>query len=131
MNKVQLIGRVTKDIEIRYTQNQKAFARFTLAVNRPKKDEADFISCTAWGKTAEIMEKYVHKGDRVGITGRIQTSTYEKDGQRLYKTEVIVEELEFLENRQRNKDANGFEPVPEMDKPPFISGDDNDEELPF
>jgi len=100
MNKVQLVGRTTKDIEVRYTtgQNPIAVAHFNLAISRRKnKDEADFISCTAFGKTAENMEKYVKKGHRVGIVGHIQTGSYEKDGHKVYTTDVIVEELEFLE----------------------------------
>ena len=102
MNKVQLIGRTTKDIECRYTsKTQKAVANFTLAVNRMRKDDgADFISCIAWGKTAELMEKFVKKGNLVGISGRIQTGSYEKDGHKFYTTDVIVEEMEFLEKRQ-------------------------------
>ena len=111
MNKWQAIGRITKDIEVRYTQSQTAVARFTLAVNRRKKEdgtqEADFISCMAWGKTAEIMDKYVHKGDRIGIVGRIQTGSYEKDGQKHYTTDVVVEELEFLEKKKDSAQSGG------------------------
>lgn len=104
MNQVNLIGRITKEIEVRYTaQTQTAVCRFTLAVNRRKKDEADFISCQAWGKTAELMEKYVKKGDRIRITGRIETGSYEKDGKKVYTTDVIVEELEFLNNKGDGK----------------------------
>jgi single-strand DNA-binding protein len=104
MNKTFLIGRTTKDIECRYTpQTQKAVARFTLAVNRMRKEDgADFISCVAWGKTAEIMEKYVKKGHMVGISGRIQTGSYEKDGRKVYTTDVVVEDMEFLEKREKN-----------------------------
>jgi single-strand DNA-binding protein len=104
MNKTFLIGRTTKDIECRYTpQTQKAVARFTLAVNRMRKEDgADFISCVAWGKTAEIMEKYVKKGHMVGISGRIQTGSYEKDGRKVYTTDVVVENMEFLEKREKN-----------------------------
>lgn len=102
MNKVNLIGRVTKDIECRYTAStQKAVARFTLAVNRARREDgADFISCIAWGKTAEIMEKYVKKGHQIGVSGRIQTGSYDKDGHKVYTTDVVVEEMEFLEKRQ-------------------------------
>jgi single-strand DNA-binding protein len=104
MNKTFLIGRTTKDIECRYTpQTQKAVARFTLAVNRMRKEDgADFISCVAWGKTAEIMEKYVKKGHMVGISGRIQTGSYEKDGRKVYTTDVVVEDMEFLDKREKN-----------------------------
>ncbi len=102
MNKTMLIGRVTKDIECRYTATtQKAVARFTLAVNRMRKDDgADFISCIAWGKTAEIMEKYVKRGHQISVIGRIQTGSYEKDGHKVYTTDVVVEDMEFLEKKQ-------------------------------
>ena len=98
MNKVILIGRMTKDAEVRYTQQKNtAVANLTLAVDRKtEKDKTDFINCVAWGKVAELIEKYVSKGDRLGIVGHIQTGSYEKDGKKVYTTEVFVEELEFL-----------------------------------
>lgn len=113
MNKFIAIGRTTKDIELRYTQNNLAVARFTLAVNRKKKEDgADFINCIAWNKTAEIMDKYVKTGDRIGIVGRIQTGSYEKDGHKVYTTDIVVEELEFLQNKQESQEpqqnANEF-----------------------
>ena len=126
MNKAQLIGRVTKDIELRQTQSGLSVTKFTIAVNRRKKDDgADFINCTAWSKTAEIMEKYVHKGDKIGIVGRIQTGSYEKDGHKVYTTEVVVEELEFLEKKDA---ANTTEPKTDADG--FVTPDD-DFEFPF
>ena len=106
MNKAILTGRTTKDIEVRYTtgQTSTAVARFTVAVNRIRKDDgADFISCVAFGKTAENMERYVHKGDMVGIIGHIQTGSYEKDGRRIYTTEVIVEQVEFLSSKRSSE----------------------------
>ena len=108
MNKVSLIGRTTKEIELRYTtgNNPLAVARFTIAVNRRKKDEADFISCVAFGKTAEVMEKYVGKGHRVGILGHIQTGSYEKDGHKVYTTDVIVDELDFLEPKHESSSSD-------------------------
>ena len=115
MNKVVLIGRTTKGIELRYTQGGTAVAKFTLAVNRRKKDAgADFVQCTAWGKTAELMGDHVHKGNRVGISGRIETGSYEKDGRTIYTTEVVVEELDFLEPKQATTAATGgsFEQAP-------------------
>lgn len=97
MNKVVLIGRTTSDIELRYTTNQTAVTRFNLAVDRrTKEDGTDFITCKAWGKTAELLEKYINKGDRIGIEGRIETGSYEKDGRKIYTTEVVVESIEFL-----------------------------------
>lgn len=109
MNHVNLIGRITKDIELRYTQGtQTAVTKFSIAVTRKfKKDEADFISCIAWGKTAELMSKYVRKGDKIGINGRLETGSYEnKDKVKVYTTDVIVEELEFLEKKHENDNRN-------------------------
>ena len=108
MNKVQLIGRVTKDIEVAITASEKRVAGFTLAVDRRKKDDGtDFISCVAWNKTAEILGKHVHKGNRVAICGRLQTRKYEdKNGNTKNITEVIVDEVEFLERKQTENDEN-------------------------
>ena len=107
MNKVILRGRLTRDPEIRYTQGQNstAVARYTLAVDRrysgpDGKREADFISCVAFGKAAEFCERYVHKGTALCVCGRLQTGNYtNKDGQKVYTTDVIVEEQEFSESR--------------------------------
>lgn len=120
MNKTILIGRTTDNIDLKYTsQTQTAVARFRLAVNRRKKEDgADFINCIAFGKTAENMEKYVHKGDRVGIIGRIQTGSYDhKDGHKVYTTDVIVDELEFLESKKEQSPEQEFQQI--------------DEDLPF
>lgn len=106
MNKVMLVGRTTKDIELRYTtgQSRTAVAKFTLAVDRIGKDKgADFISCVAFGKTAEAMDKYVKKGHRIGIAGRIQTGSYEKDGIKIYTTDVVVSEMEFLQPKSESE----------------------------
>ena len=104
MNKVILIGRTTKEIDLRRTTNGNAVVSFTLAVeNRYQKDEegkntVDFINCVAWNKTAEIMDQYVSKGQKIAVEGRIQTRNYEdKDGKRVYVTEVLVSSLEMLE----------------------------------
>lgn len=103
MNSVVLIGRMTKDPEIRYSQNggeSMAVARFALAVDRKKKDAgADFIGCVAFGKTAETIEKYCNKGKKLGIIGHIQTGSYEKDGAKVYTTDVIVDQMEFVESK--------------------------------
>ena len=125
MNKVSLIGRVTKDLEVVNTANS-CYCKFTLAVNRKKKDDgADFIGCTAWEKTAEVMGQYVHKGDRVGIVGRIQTGEYtNKDGQKVYTTDIIVEELDFLENKKQGAETNA---TPDND---FVTPTNTDD-LPF
>lgn len=106
MNKVMLIGRITKDIELRHTQSGKATVNITLAINRRKKEdgtqEADFISCQAWAQRAEIISKYVKKGDKLGVFGRIETGSYEKDGKKVYTTTVVVDELEFLEKAKND-----------------------------
>lgn len=130
MNKVVLVGRLTRDPEIRHTQSGAAVASFSLAVSRRKKDEADFVPVTAWNKTAELVEKYVKKGDRVGIAGRIQTGSYEKDGRKVYTFDVIADDLEFLSTKAEREepeqqtftaDSDGFLKVPET----------LDDELPF
>lgn len=104
MNKVILIGRLTKDIDLRKTQNGTSVCQYTLAVNRQIKKEgqpdADFIQCVAWNKTAELMEQYLHKGSLIGIEGRIQTRSYDnQQGQRVYVTEVMTDSVQFLEPR--------------------------------
>lgn len=114
MNKVFLIGRLTKDIELRYTASQTAVAKFTLAVGRKKdKDHSDFIGCIAYGKTAEIMERYVRKGHRIGIVGHIQTGSYERNEQKIYTTDVIVDEMEFLEPKAKTETPEGFAQIEE------------------
>lgn len=126
MNKVALIGRLTKDAETRYTPAGMAISRFTLAVRR-KKDEADFISCKAFGKTAELLEKYVKKGDQIGVSGRIETGSYDGKNGKVYTTEVIVDDFDLLgskKEQQEEKQEDGFKPAAET---PF----DLDEELPF
>jgi len=120
INKAVIIGRSTKDAEIRSTSTGKLVASFTLAVDRDYKNtqgerEADFIPCVAWGKLAEICERYITKGKQVAVAGRIQTRNYEdKNGQRRYITEVIVSDLQLLGSRQEQQaqDApRGFEPM--------------------
>ena len=106
MNNVQLIGRITKDIELRQTASGTAVTRFTVAVDRRKKDTGtDFVRCSAFGKTAELMEKYVSKGDRLGVVGHIKTGSYERDGQKVYTVDVIAESVEFLEPRKQDAPA--------------------------
>ena len=108
MNKVVLMGRLTRDPEIRYSQgeNQLAIARYTLAVDRrfnrnnDDNNNADFIQCVLFGKTAEFAEKYLKKGTKLVVTGRIQTGSYtNKEGQKVYTTEVVVEDQEFAESK--------------------------------
>jgi single-strand DNA-binding protein len=100
MNNVSLAGRMTRDCELKYTQEGKAIGNFTIAINkRYKKDEANFINCVAFGKTAELISEYVRKGHLFGITGSIETSSWEKDGQKHYKTEVAVDQITFLQSK--------------------------------
>lgn len=118
MNRVILVGRETRDPEVRYN-GDKAVARFTLAVDRRFKREgdeqtADFISCVAFGKTAEFIEKYTHKGTKLVAEGRIQTGSYtNKDGNKVYTTDVVVEQCEFAESKkpESNNESNGFAPA--------------------
>ncbi len=111
MNKVILMGRPTRDPEVRYSQgdNSMAIARYTLAVDRRfKRDgEADFINCVSFGKPAEFAEKYLKKGTKIVVVGRIQTGSYiNKDGQRVYTTDVVVEEIEFAESKNSGSTDN-------------------------
>ena len=143
MNKVQLVGRLTRDPEIRYSQgeNATATARFSVAVNRRFKNaegnyDADFINCVAFGKSAEFVEKYFKKGMAIGLTGRIQTGSYtNKDGQKVYTTDVVVEETEFVESKgaSRADNSNNSRPAPSAaNNNDFMSIPDGiDEELPF
>lgn len=127
MNKVLLIGRLVRDPEIKYTDGGASIARFSTAVDRRfKKDgeeTADFINCVAFGKTAEFVEKYFHKGNKIVIEGHIQTGSYtNKDGQKVYTTDVIVEQVEFAESKAASSNSNdGFQNVPE----------ELEEDLPF
>lgn len=137
MNKVILMGRLTRDPEVRYGngENASAVARFSLAVDRRFRREgeqsADFINCVAFGKGAEFIEKYFRQGMRVSICGRIQTGSYtNKDGQKVYTTDVVVEEQEFAESKKDNATASENASKPELDK--FIDIPDGiEEELPF
>ena len=104
MNNVILTGRLTKDPEIRYSQSGTAVARYTLAVDRYRDECADFITCKAFGKVAEFAEKHLAKGKKICIAGHIETGSYtKKNGERVYTTEVVVEQHEFLEPRKQDK----------------------------
>lgn len=107
INNVVLVGRLTKDLELRYTTSNKAAVNFTLAVNRNFKNErgelqADFIGCTAYGKQAENMARFLNKGSLIGVEGRISTRNYQgKDGKTVYITEVIADKVNFLESKKQ------------------------------
>lgn len=142
MNFVCLVGRLTKDPDIRYggADNSVCIARFTLAIDRAKgqdgKTVADFPSCIAFGKTAEIVDKYVHKGDRIGVVGSLQTGSYEnKSGQRVYTTDVAANRIELLEPRDKSAGSDDY--VASKQKPaPSDDGFDafhklTDDDIPF
>lgn len=138
MNSVQLVGRLTRDPDVRYSDGGSTVARFTLAVDRRFKkeggDEADFISCVAFGKTAEFVEKWFQKGQRMGLTGRIQTGSYtNKDGQKVYTTNIVVENTEFVESKGSSSVAGGQSTAGSLDSDGFmnIPDDVEDEGLPF
>ncbi len=114
MNKACLIGRLTRNPELRYTQTQKAVATFTLAINRPVASDgqkgADFISIVVWGKQAENVNKYIKQGDRLAVEGRIQTRTFDdQNGQKRYVTEVIAESVQFLEKKKEQPQQASFQ----------------------
>ena len=133
MNKVVLVGRLTKDMELKYTQKGTAVASFTLAIDRRFKSqtgekETDFINCVAWGAVGETASKYVGKGSQIGVAGRIQTRSYEaKDGGKRYVTEVVAEEIEFMGSAGQKEvvkaekvDMNDWEPMDsDLDSLPF------------
>lgn len=133
MNKVILMGRLTKDPDVRYTQgdNRTAIAKYTLAVDRRfvRRDQqdtqnADFIGIVAFGKAGEFAEKYLKKGTKIIVTGRIQTGSYtNKDGQKVYTTDIVAEDQEFAESKGQSGSSaagnNEFENIPEGEELPF------------
>lgn len=148
MNKVILMGRLTRDPEVRYSagDNQMAIARYTLAVDRRfnrnnSEQTADFIPCVAFGKSGEFAEKYFRKGMKIAVTGRIQTGSYtNKDGQKVYTTEVVIEDQEFAESKNASSGSSGDfggSAIPEAShnqnlNDDFMNVPDGiDEELPF
>ena len=147
MNKVILMGRLTRDPEIRYSQGEQstAVARYTIAVDRRFRRDgdqqtADFINCVAFGRQGEFAEKYFRKGIKIAITGRIQTGSYtNKDGQRVYTTDVVVEEQEFAESKSSAAANSGAAYTPSRPEPSAAAGDGfmnipdgvEDEGLPF
>ena len=104
MNHFVGIGRLTRDPNVKYTQSGKAYASFTLAIDRRRSadgnQQADFISCVAWEKTAEVISQYAGKGRKIAVEGRIQTCSYEKDGRKYYVTEVVVQSMEFCDSKR-------------------------------
>ncbi len=151
MNKVILMGRLTREPDVRYSagENANAVARYTLAVDRRFRRDgdqtADFIGCVAFGRQAEFAEKYLHQGTKIAITGRIQTGSYtNREGQKVYTTDVVVEEQEFAESKAASQENGSYSNASYQQRQPSpapVSGgspdgfmnipDGIDEELPF
>ena len=140
MNKVIMMGRLTRDPEVRYGQgaNPMAVAKFSLAVERRFKregePEADFFNCTAFGKQAEFIEKYLRQGTKIVVTGRLQNDNYtNKNGEKVYSVQIVVDEIEFAESKNASGASTGQRPNPDGVKPDgFMSIPDGiEEELPF
>ena len=137
LNKVVLCGKLTADVELKQTTNGKKFTSFNLAVNRrPYLDnnghkvvEPDFINCSAWSKTAEIIATYFKKGSSLCITGSIQTRSWEKDGQKHFATEVLVDEAMFVDSKSDKKQEAAY--VPEAYRPEMEEVQDDELPLPF
>ena len=139
MNKVILIGRLTKDPETRYSQGQSStcISRYSLAVDRQFKRDgeqtADFLNCVAFGKQGEFAEKYLKKGTKIAVTGRIQTGSYtDRDGKKVYTTDVVVESHEFVESKKEGDQETQSSPYGSVGTDGFMNIPDGiDEELPF
>ena len=139
-NLVILTGRLTKEPELKFGASGTAYCKFTLAVNRMKKDDpADFIFCSAFGKTAELIAEYVKKGHQLGVQGRLQQDTYEKDGEKISKTGVTVDKIEFLESNKTEsttsepKKSNKVNPKPDLNlgEPKVEINFEDDDSFPF
>ncbi len=138
MNTVNLIGRLTKEMELKYSASGTAVLKNSIAVNRKfKKDETDFINILAFSKTAELIANHLNKGDQVGIEGHIQTGSYEKDGRKVYTTEVVVDSITFISNGNKGNDnqeenkANTQPSKPSDDPFPFDNQNDIEDPFPF
>jgi single-strand DNA-binding protein len=134
MNKVILIGRLTREVEV-YKSNDSTVAKYSLAVDRKfnrEQQQADFINCVAFGKSGEFAEKHLRKGMKIAVVGRLQTGSYKnKDGQTIYTTDVVVEEHEFCESKQQSNEQPSQSPYGSIGED-FVSIPDGiEEELPF
>ncbi|WP_064613384.1 single-stranded DNA-binding protein [Streptobacillus moniliformis] len=125
MNYVSLLGRLTKEPELQYTGTGKAYLRFNVAVQREiNREEADFISCVAWEKRAEIISEYFSKGDRILIQGRFMTSTYEKNGEKRFNTDVLVNQIGFIERKTDDNTKTSEKSKKEVADAEIIEEDD-------
>lgn len=141
INNVTIVGRTTKDVELRTTGDGTSVANFTIAANRPFKNkqgeqEADFINCVAWRKNAEVAAKYTKKGSMIGITGRIQTRKYENnEGRTVFVTEVVAESVQLLEPKKQNNQSNNDISQQQQQNDSFESKNDeiniSDDDIPF
>lgn len=144
MNLVVLIGRLTRDPELKFGQSGKAYSRFSIAVDNPmKKGEADFINCVAFGKTAELIGEYMRKGSKIGVNGRLQMNRYEVNGEKRTSYDVLVEQIEFLDSKgSQNSSAEysapyqSSSPTPSQPrtaepKPAYQEENFDDDEFPF
>lgn len=128
MNLVVLIGRLTRDPELKFGQSGKAYSRFSLAVDRPfSKGEADFINCVAFGKTAELIGEYLRKGRKVAVNGRLQMNRYEVNGEKRTSYDVLVESMEFVEGRGESSTPSDFAPTPSYSAPKVAEQSSNDD----
>lgn len=120
MNKVILCGRLTRDVEVKQSQSGTAYARVGIAVDHPfKKDETDFFNVIAFGKTAEFLGKYFEKGRKILLEGRIQTSSYEKDGEKRTSFDVVAEQIEFADSKPKSKTGGDFVSAHNLEDAPF------------
>jgi single-strand DNA-binding protein len=146
MNVFVGVGRLTKDVDLRYTQGGKAVGNFTIAINRPFKNDsggndADFINCVSWGKQAENLAQYMKKGSQIGVSGRIQTRSYDdNDGKKVYVTEIVADSVQFLESKGSNQTGsnqqqNNQQQTNQNQSNPFANDgepiDISDSDLPF
>lgn len=144
MNLVVLIGRLTRDPELKFGQSGKAYSRFSIAVDNPmKKGEADFINCVAFGKTAELIGEYMRKGSKIGVNGRLQMNRYEVNGEKKTSYDVLVEQIEFLDSKNSQSSSSDYSapyqsssPAPSQPKtadpkPAYQEESFDDDEFPF
>lgn len=123
MNKVELIGNLTRDVDLTTTPSGEAVARFTIAVQRRYTNqdgvrEADFVNCVVWRNQAENLAKYCHKGDKIAVVGEVRTRTYEVDGEKRFTTEILANEIEFINTKkQEEQPADNLQPVDDSDLP--------------